>query len=345
MRTRTGYGRERIRRTVNKRWFSISMLGAIFIVIVVGSWSLLRFEKPKNPDIQTYGEAVWVSFVTMTTVGYGDAVPVTPGGRASVIVMMALGVSLLTGFIGTVASAKAEKALRRAKGLDQKTTLHDHFVVCGWNQRGRYVLQRLAGAAKGSGAPVALLCTPEDNPFENDFVFFYHGSPTSVADQKRVNMHRARSAILLADEVAGGDPNDVDARTVLCALTARSLNPGLHIVAEVLEPENVEHLTNAGVEEVFDHNLIGGSLLAQSALRRGVIDLVNAMAEKDADEKMRTIPVPDELVGMTCGEASARLSAEYGYRVVGFRKVGALEFCGADAELDAGDEVMVLLKE
>lgn len=321
------------------------MLGAIIVVVVLGSLVVLHFEKPTNPEIQTYGDAVWLSFVTMTTVGYGDVVPITPGGRATVIVMMVLGVTLLTGFIGIQASARAEKALRRAKGLDQKSTLHDHFVVCGWNQRGKYVLTRLAYAARDGGIPIALLCVLEESPLDDNYVFFYKGSPTNATDQKRVNMENARSVILLADENMGGDPSDVDARTVLAALTARALNPSVNIVAEVLEPENVAHIMNAGVEEVFDHNLIGGNLLAQAALHKGIIEVVNAMAQKDADEKMHRIPVGPELVGKTCSQATTQLEADKGYTIIGFKRADTQQFCDTDTVLSADDEIIILSRD
>jgi voltage-gated potassium channel len=341
----TGYQKEKLRRTINKRWFSVSMLGAILIVTILGSFLVLHFEKHKNAQIQTYGDAIWLSFETMTTGGYGDKVPITPGGKATVVAMMVLGITLLTGFIGTVASARAEKALRRAQGLDRSTALRGHFVVCGWNQRGTYVIQRLADAARDSHIPVALLCGLEESPTEDDYVFFYNGSPTSSTDQKRVDIQRAKSVILLADEVVGGDPSDVDARTVLAALTTLSLNPGVKIVAEVLQPENVQHMKNAGVGEVFDHNLIAGNLLAQSAMRYGVIEVVTALAAKDADSKMSRIPVEPDMVGKTCAQVALDIERDKSYSLIGIRKPDGTQISDTDILVEADDELVILSKD
>jgi voltage-gated potassium channel len=60
-----------------------------------------RAEGP--PDFPSYGDAVWWAMVTVTTVGYGDAVPVTTEGRVAAVMLMLVGVVLL----GTVAASLA----------------------------------------------------------------------------------------------------------------------------------------------------------------------------------------------------------------------------------------------
>jgi voltage-gated potassium channel len=339
-----GFRKEKMRRVINAKWFGITMLGGIVLVAVLGSFLVLHFEKTTNPEIKTYGDAVWLSFETMTTVGFGDKVPITPGGKVSVVLEMVIGITLLTGFIGTRATARAEEAQRRKKGLDKTTSLKGHFVVCGWNQRGKYTIDRLATAARGSGIPVVLLCGLDESPVKDDFVFFYKGSPTSLEDQKRANMQYAQSAILLADDQAGGTPGDIDARTVLAALTAHSLNPDMKITAEVLEPANAAYLTHAGVGEVFDHNLIGGNLLAQSAMRYGIIEVVTALAKKDVDAKMYRIPIDETMVGKMCGDVTADVERDQGYEVIGLRRPDGMQVCDATSILGEGDELIVLSK-
>jgi voltage-gated potassium channel len=73
----------------------------ILIVLAVSSTLVLQFES-KNPDanITTGGDAMWWAVVTITTVGYGDKYPITPGGRLTAVVVMAAGV----GIIGALAS-------------------------------------------------------------------------------------------------------------------------------------------------------------------------------------------------------------------------------------------------
>ncbi|WNI25829.1 potassium channel family protein [Streptomyces sp. ITFR-16] len=55
-------------------------------------------------SIRTFGDAVWWACETLTTVGYGDATPVTPGGRVVAAGLMACGLGLLGAVTGSFSS-------------------------------------------------------------------------------------------------------------------------------------------------------------------------------------------------------------------------------------------------
>ncbi|OIJ66660.1 potassium channel family protein [Streptomyces mangrovisoli] len=54
--------------------------------------------------MKTFGDAVWWACATLTTVGYGDVTPVTPGGRTIAVGMMACGLALLGAVTGSFSS-------------------------------------------------------------------------------------------------------------------------------------------------------------------------------------------------------------------------------------------------
>jgi voltage-gated potassium channel len=71
------------------------------LVLTVASVLVLQFESQSpNANIQSGGDSLWYSVVTLTTVGYGDRYPVTPGGRITAVFIMFMGV----GIIGALAS-------------------------------------------------------------------------------------------------------------------------------------------------------------------------------------------------------------------------------------------------
>lgn len=80
------------------------VLGAAMGTIFLGSWLTLLFEENAPGDIHSYPEALWWAIVTVTTVGYGDRVPVTLGGRIVATVLMLLGIGLIGVLTATVAS-------------------------------------------------------------------------------------------------------------------------------------------------------------------------------------------------------------------------------------------------
>ncbi len=86
-------------------------LGSIVIVLILAAvyvtllLVMLRAEAgiPES-SIQTFGDAVWYSVVTLTTVGYGDVTPITPVGHAVGIVFLLLSTCILITLVGTLLS-------------------------------------------------------------------------------------------------------------------------------------------------------------------------------------------------------------------------------------------------
>jgi voltage-gated potassium channel len=73
-------------------------------VMVVGAVVAYYAEHPTNPGFATFGDALWWSIVTLTTVGYGDIVPHTTTGRLDAATIMVTGVSVLGILAGSLAS-------------------------------------------------------------------------------------------------------------------------------------------------------------------------------------------------------------------------------------------------
>ena len=85
--------------------FSISLL---LILQIVSAALILQLEKDEG-NIKNSADAIWWSFVTMTTVGYGDFYPVTTVGRILAAILMSAGIgffSIVTGLISSWMSAE-----------------------------------------------------------------------------------------------------------------------------------------------------------------------------------------------------------------------------------------------
>ena len=95
------------------------VLTSVVMVLEFSALAMLLLES-RSPDanITTGGDAIWWGIVTMTTVGYGDKYPVTPGGRVVGVFVMVIGVGLfgtLSGFLANLflAPRTVRKARRR----------------------------------------------------------------------------------------------------------------------------------------------------------------------------------------------------------------------------------------
>jgi voltage-gated potassium channel len=74
------------------------------LLIIFSSIAILQVEDHPNSNIKTAEDAIWWSYVTITTVGYGDKFPVTTEGRIIAIFLMTGGVGLFGTFTAFVAS-------------------------------------------------------------------------------------------------------------------------------------------------------------------------------------------------------------------------------------------------
>jgi voltage-gated potassium channel len=75
-----------------------------FVLVVFSAVAILNCETVEHANIKTGGDALWWSFVTMATVGYGDYYPTTPGGRILAAALMTAGIALFGTFTAYVAS-------------------------------------------------------------------------------------------------------------------------------------------------------------------------------------------------------------------------------------------------
>lgn len=78
----------------------------IIALIYIALLTLLYCSESANDSamIQTFGDAFWYSLVTLTTVGYGDLIPVTPLGHAVGTVFLLLSAGIMVTLLGAVVS-------------------------------------------------------------------------------------------------------------------------------------------------------------------------------------------------------------------------------------------------
>jgi len=88
----------------------LSTVGIIaFLMVLFSSVTILQVETAPNSNIKTAEDALWWSYTTLTTVGYGDKYPVTTEGRIIAAILMTTGVGLCGTFAGYIASILLSK--------------------------------------------------------------------------------------------------------------------------------------------------------------------------------------------------------------------------------------------
>lgn len=97
-------------------WKFFSAIAALLFVILIFGLLMWLFERKRNKSmfskgIKGLGDGFWWSAVTMTTVGYGDKAPVTPGGRFIGFIWMFAAILLISGLTASIASALTVSSL------------------------------------------------------------------------------------------------------------------------------------------------------------------------------------------------------------------------------------------
>lgn len=90
------------RKKAQGAFYSVAIIA--LMVVILGSLAILQVENTPDANIKTPSDALWWSYVTIMTVGYGDKYPVTDEGRIIGAVMMTVGVVLVSTMAGYVAS-------------------------------------------------------------------------------------------------------------------------------------------------------------------------------------------------------------------------------------------------
>jgi len=295
----------------------------LFGVMFVGGMAVGFIEHTKGARDQfgSLWDAVWWALVTMTTVGYGDKVPSTGWGRVLTGALIFVGMACVSILTATIASVLTARRIKEGRGLEQ-IKFKGHTVICGWN---RNVVRVIEGITQGaaSGMDVVLVNEmPEEVinevmfKFQDTNIGYVKGDFVQESVLRRANLSEAHAAIVLAN-AEGTQHGGADDRTILATLTIKSIEPEVKVCAELLDPENEQHLRRADVDEVITSGAYSGFLLANAAVAPGVTHTVQELLTYDPGHKFWSVQIPANYVDRTFGELSQYFRKEHHAILIG----------------------------
>ncbi|MBW1809454.1 MAG: ion transporter, partial [Deltaproteobacteria bacterium] len=249
--------------------FAFSLLGT---TTLLGGVCVYLIEKGHNDSITGLGDAIWWALVTLTTVGYGDVIIMSPLGKVVGGFMMVAGMFTLALFAGIVGHTLLNTVLSIREEQIRMSGNINHLVICGYDPGARMLLDAVVKELDLDKTKV-LIFAPESRNEEvpHDFTWV-KGDPTKDSELDKVRMSHASAVIIVGNRAA--KPQQADAMTILTIFTIRSYlkHHGhdrkravpLYIVAEVLDSENVEHAQASGADEVIETTHLGFSMLAHA---------------------------------------------------------------------------------
>ncbi len=287
----------------------------ILVLTVIGALVVEVFESGKNDQFQTFWDSVWWVFVTITTVGYGDKVPLTTAGRIISVGMMFVGIAMLSVITATISSHFVTKKIKEGQGLED-IKLKGHILICGWNPQGEQILSTLSKEGSGKNGVVLINQLSEEviadllARFRDINLKFVRGDFTRENILSRANVKSASNAIILPDTSSGiGVPGDE--RTILATLSLKTLNPKIKVFAHIVDRENLSHLRKARADEVIVSDSYTGYLLANYVAAPGVPQFFEQLIRGALPYDLIRRPIPDELVGKAYLDLKKHYSNSY----------------------------------
>jgi voltage-gated potassium channel len=305
-------------RTLQRERVFILIL-TLLVILLLGSLGFSLVEPAPGPWWSRFGRAVWWGLVTLTTVGYGDVVPVTLPGRVLATCLMVIGFLSLSLVTATVASVFIERKFRQERGLEPvKTT--EHILILGWPEDAEALMDHLLKRLPLT-IPVVLInrVPPEQmdaikERYPQNAIFYLRGDYSREETLLKANIQEAIKAIILADRQPGETAAQVDQRTLFTALTLKAIHPKIRIMAELLRPENRSYLERAGAEEVLIRGQYDSPLLAGAIASPALFRIYTSLLTGDG-QGIWEIAVPGRFYGRPLGELAAHLQ-EYHHGIL-----------------------------
>lgn len=245
-------------------------------------------------------DAIHNTVLVLTTVGFTPEQTPSTGERVFTASIAVFGIVVFLGALALFTTALVEGrigiASRRRRMERRAGSMTNHFVICAYGRVGRAVARELE--AEGVGFVVVDRLEDLEPEMRAAGVTYVLGDPTSEAVLRRTGIEHARGLVSAVDS---------DADNVYITLTARSLNPGLFIVARAGEAAAADRLYRAGADRVVSPYVSSGRHMALLALRPRVVDYLEIAGRSLRLEELvveRGSALDGARLGLACGRAT-----------------------------------------
>ncbi len=269
-------------------------MAGLLILIAVGTIAYIVVERVPALD------ALYMVLITITTVGYGEVFELSDGGRIVTIAIMLTGVGLL--FYTAIAAIERllDLGVERQRSRTRKliSQYRDHVILCGFGRVGRGVYNSLR--ERGEQVVVIERNSEDVDAAEAEGVPIVPGNATMNDTLEAAGIRRARALVACVTD---------DSDNLVIILSARSLNPTIHLVSRASEQESESKLRLAGADSVVSPQVVGSERIAAMTVEQHLTEIFDVFVggrsvEFNVEELQVDADAP--VVGMSISEAQIR---------------------------------------
>lgn len=311
--------------------FRITLVSLLLLGLILILWLDRDGLKDHADDRVSLSDIVYFTMVTITTVGYGDIVPITPRARMiDAFVVTPLRAFVWIMFFGTAYQLALKQFTEGYRMAKLKASLEHHTIICGIGHTGLAAIKELL--AKGINPDQILAIDTRDDRVRAAVelgIVAIRGDATHEAALQDAVIQKAKAIIISTGR---------DDTNTLILLTVRQIRPDIKILVSAKESENVKLLRQAGANTIITPASIGGCMLAASVdshyLAQYLQDLITAGGRIDLlEERVHTQDV---------GKTAADLLPDVLLRVFRQGHVITLQDLQRNERLQEGDTVLLL---
>jgi len=240
-------------------------------------------------------DCLYMTLTTITTIGFGEIVDLSDSatGRIFTMFLALCGIGIITYTLSNLTAFIVEGSLNEAflRRKMEKTIrkLSDHFIVCGIDGVGHYIINELYETKR----PHVIVDTSRQNieKFLHDYHedFFIVGDATDNDTLLEAGIMKASGLFA----VTGDDNNNL-----VISITANQLNPSVKVIACCYDLKNMDKIKKAGADAVISPTFIGGLRMASEMIRPAVVSFLDIMLrDKTKNLRIEEIAVPDSYSG------------------------------------------------
>jgi len=302
------------------------LLGSVFTVFLLDRSGL-----QDNIDGHvSVSDVLYFTMITVTTVGYGDIVPVSDQARlidAFFVTPVRIFVWFI--FLGTAYQFIIQRLIEEWRMTRLQRDLQDHVVLCGYGDSGSVAAGELVLRGWDPEQIVVIDSRRDEvaRAAEQGFVGL-HGNASSEELLRVAGVPRAHSVIVSVGR---------DDTTVLVVLTIRELAKQVRIIARVLEQENAKLVKSSGANVIVSPPRFGGYLMADAVDSQGTVQFVSELLSFRGDYQLQEREPRAQEIGQPARDIE-------GVLVLEVRRGGQRIGCWTDKNVvvQAGDRLLVI---
>ena len=309
----------------------------LFGILIIGTIGFTLLEKNNPQGEWSLLDAVWMTVITLTTVGYDD-MGISDAGRVFALFLLIGGIGMYIYSITIATAFFVEGQLlsffKHRKMTRDVEKLSNHYIVCGIGDTGVHVVEEML-KAEASFVGIEMDEERLEHLAETHDFLYLHGDATDDDVLIRAGIEQAKGLVACLSR---------DQDNLFVVISAKKLNPNLRVASKAVENNSRAKLETVGADEVVLPDHIGGIRLASGILEPHLLDFFGKMQENRQTTRFaESIIQPDsKLDGITIEDA--RIKEETGLVVIAIRSKDGTYIYNPDGNwrIEAGDALFVI---